>query len=142
MTAPSAAELAQLHARGMTTARPWGEAEMAELLAQTGVHATADPDAMSIGRTIAGEAELLTLVTRPEARRQGHARRHLAAFEAAALARDARAAFLEVAANNQPAINLYLAAGYQKIGHRRGYYRQESSPPVDAIVMKKVLSAQ
>lgn len=136
------AALARLHAIAMTSARPWGAAEMADLLAQNGVHITADEDAMSIGRTIAGEAELLTLATRPEARRQGHARRHLAAFEAAAMARDAKVAFLEVAANNPEALALYRAAGYDKVGHRRGYYRQESGPPVDAIVMKKVLSPQ
>jgi ribosomal-protein-alanine N-acetyltransferase len=125
----------------MTDPRPWTEAELADMLARPETHVSADSHALAIGRTVAGEAELLTLATLPEARRLGHARRHLAAFEAEAEARGADAAFLEVAADNAAAIALYLASGYSQAGRRPGYYRRANGPAVDALIMRKPLHA-
>ena len=124
----------------MTDLRPWTETEFADLLAQPHTHVSADEDALSVGRTVAGEAELLTLATLPEARRRGCARRHLAAFEDEALRRGAELAFLEVAEDNVPAVSLYLAAGYARAGRRPGYYRRPDGSRVDAMIMRKPLS--
>jgi ribosomal-protein-alanine N-acetyltransferase len=123
----------------MTDPRPWTEAEFADLLARPETHVSADANALALGRTVADEAELLTLATLPDARRRGHARRRLAAFEAEAVARGATVAFLEVAADNLPALALYLAAGYAEAGRRRGYYRRVQAPAADALVMRKPL---
>jgi ribosomal-protein-alanine N-acetyltransferase len=126
----------------MTDPRPWTEAEFADLLARPEIHVSADRDALALGRTVAGEAELLTLATLPDARRRGHARRRLAAFEAEAAARGAEAVFLEVAADNAPAVALYLASGYVEAGRRRAYYRRVRGPAADALIMRKPLSGR
>jgi ribosomal-protein-alanine N-acetyltransferase len=128
--------LARLHARCFETApRPWSAAEFADLLAQTECHLSAVPEGFALGRSVAGEAELLTLAVAPEARRRGLGRRLTAAFEAEARARRAREAFLEVAAENAPARALYAALGWRAAGTRRGYF----GPGQDAIVLRKDL---
>ena len=134
------AALARLHARAMTEPRPWSETEFAELLARAEVHVSADAHALAVGRTVAGEAELLTLATLPEARRHGHARRQLAAFETEAARRGADVSFLEVAADNAAAIALYHGTGYSEAGRRPGYYRRGNGPSADAILMRKPLA--
>ncbi|MBL8537770.1 MAG: GNAT family N-acetyltransferase [Hyphomonadaceae bacterium] len=69
---------------------------------------------LAIGMT-AGTAELAGLFlmrTAPEARRQGMARRIVRALLADAAARGARHAFLQVEADNAPAIALYESEGF------------------------------
>lgn len=133
------AGLARLHGQAMTDPRPWTEAEFAAMLARPETLVSADAHGVALGRTVADEAELLTLATLPAARRQGHARRHLAAFETAAAARGARTAFLEVAEDNAAAIALYRTSGYAEAGRRPGYYRRASGPSAAAIIMRKTL---
>jgi len=80
-------------------------------------------------QTAPDEAELLNLGVDPEFRRQGVARALLAALSSVA----SGTLFLEVAADNTAAIELYKKLGWQGIGVRPGYYGQGR---VDAIVMK------
>lgn len=94
----------------------------------------------ALGRAIAGEAELLTLAVAPAARGQGHGRSILTAFEAQALAQEAEMAFLEVAADNAPAIALYQSAGYRESGLRKGYYTTPDGAKIDALLFKKALA--
>lgn len=136
----TAAELAHLHARAMSEARPWSADEFAALLAQASVHLSCNDFGFAIGRTVAAEAELLMLATVPEARRRGHARRHLARFEADARSRGAELAFLEVACDNAAARELYLRGGYVEVGRRPGYYRRANGLAAAALVMRKTLS--
>ncbi|MDN6127255.1 MAG: hypothetical protein L0I66_02520, partial [Tetragenococcus halophilus] len=51
-----------------------------------------------------------------------------------ALAEQVEQIFLEVRVSNQAAQNLYLKNGFNKTGHRTGYY---SKPVEDALVMVK-----
>lgn len=128
--------LARLHARCFTMApRPWSAAEFAGLLAQPECHLSTLPKGFALGRSVAGEAELLTLAVAPEARRQGLGRRLTATFEAEAWTRGAREAFLEVAETNLPARGLYTALGWRAAGLRQGYF----GPGIDAIVLRKDL---
>ncbi len=101
----------------------------------------ADADGFAVGRTIAGEAELLTLAVRPEARRRGAATRLLITFETEAAQRGARCVLLEVAENNAAARALYRSLGYGQAGQRPGYYRSRGAPPVSALILRKLLSA-
>jgi ribosomal-protein-alanine N-acetyltransferase len=133
--------MAAVHAAAMTMPRPWSETEIASLLASPGCFATGDHRAFALGRVTLDEAELLTLATHPDHRRQGLARACLAAFEAEARARGARLAHLEVAADNAPALALYGAAGYGRAGLRRGYYRAAGGARVDAVLLSKTLAA-
>lgn len=131
--------MAALHAAAYRLDRPWTVAEFTALADSPHVLALGDHRAILLTRIIAGEAEVLTIATHPDHRRQGLARALLAQFHAMAQARGASAAFLEVAADNAPALALYRAMGYQPVGHRRAYYAREGAPPADALVLQRAL---
>jgi ribosomal-protein-alanine N-acetyltransferase len=125
-------EMAALHDRSFTTPRAWSAVEFDALLASPGAFLETATEGFLLGRVIAGEAELLTLAVAPSARRAGQGRRLLAAVE--------RNAFLEVAADNGPAIALYAGAGWETRGTRRAYYQRPDGSRVDAVVMSKPLA--
>ena len=132
--------LATLHGRAFAgQGRAWSADEFADLLNSPHAFAVRDVHSFALGRVVADEAELLTLATDPAHHRQGHASRVLAQFEAAASERGAARAFLEVAADNAPAIGLYISHGYTRIARRAGYYDTPSGR-VDAVIMEKYLS--
>ena len=110
---------------------------MQGLVGSAGVFVAAESDGFAIGRIAGDEVELLTLAVDPLRRRQGNGARLVAGFLATAQAQDALRAFLEVAADNEAAIALYLQAGFAVCGRRRGYYRPASGPAVDALVMER-----
>jgi ribosomal-protein-alanine N-acetyltransferase len=128
-------DLAALHARCFSAPPPWGAEAFRELLRSDGVYLCALGPGFALGRVVLDEAELLTLAVAPEARRVGHGRSLLAAFEAGAIRRGATAAFLEVAAGNAAACALYAGAGYRQVGRRRGYYGAGG----DALVLSRRL---
>ena len=131
-----AERLATLHAACFThDPAPWTASSFADLLADPSVFLIEAPDALLLGRAIAGEAELLTLAVAPPARRQGTARRLLAEFDAAARARGAETAFLEVAEDNAPARALYAGAGWAQVGRRPRYYGATA-----ALILRKDLA--
>lgn len=132
---------AALHARGFDTGRPWSPEEFAALLGSPHVFSVGDETAFALGRAIAGEAELLTLVTDPAFRRRGLARERLRRFEEEAQARGAATAFLEVAEDNAAARALYGAAGYAEAARRPGYYPRGALTPADALVLTKRLGS-
>ncbi len=128
--------LADTHARAFAgQGRAWSAAEFAALLASPHVFVTGDARGFALVRVIADEAELLTLATDPDHRRQGHARACLVAFFAEARARGAATAFLEVAEDNAAALALYRGAGFTQTARREGYYPGGRA----AVVMQKHL---
>lgn len=131
------AAMSALHAACFVTPRPWSSAEFSDLLSVPGVFVVGGAEGFALGRALAGEAELLTLAVHPSKRRQGRGRQLLSAFEAEAMAREAEAAFLEVAADNGAAIALYRRAGFVDAGRRPGYYRPPRGGAIDALVMRK-----
>ena len=133
------AAMARLHAAAFPRARPWSEAEFAALLAQPGCFAAGDERAFALVRVIADEAELLTIATHPDHRRRGLARALMAAWTGQAERLGARRAFLEVAADNAPAVALYEATGFTPCGRRRGYYRRAGAAPADALIYARDL---
>lgn len=140
-------ELARLHQAAFTSPAPWRRESFASLLADASVFAIASPcgRAFVLGRALAGEAEVLTLATHPDARRCGLARALLARFEAQARARGAETGFLEVAENNAAARALYARAGWQQAGRRPDYYRIGANDPkggarVAALILRKKLA--
>ena len=88
----------------------------------------------ALGRTVAGEAELRTIVVPPQLRHRGYGRRLLTLFEADAITRGATEAFLEVAEDNIAARTLYTASGWEEVGRRPAYYG-----PIAAVGMRKSL---
>lgn len=124
--------MARLHAVCFGRPRPWSAAEINDILTMTGSFALTAPQGFLIGRVVAGEAELLTLAVAPEARRRGVASALLDRFAAASHSRAATTAFLEVAADNAPAIALYQRKGWAQAGRRRRYY----DAATDALILR------
>lgn len=133
--------LADLHARCFVTPRPWTRVEFSQWLATPGIIFVGDERGFALGRAVVDEAELLTIVVSPEARRKGVARALLGQFERHAVEHAAATCFLEVAANNTAAISLYASLGYRESGLRKAYYSRPDAPPVDAILFSKSLNA-
>ncbi len=75
-----------------------------------------------LASSVLDEGEIFTLAVHPGAQRQGLARCLLVALAAAWDARGVVRRFLEVRADNAPAIALYARAGWTPMGVRRAYY--------------------
>ena len=79
--------------------------------------------AVACGWLVVDELHITVLAVHPAGRRRGLGRQLLEALLAAAQARGAQHATLEVAADNQAALALYGACAFRTAGTRRGYYR-------------------
>ncbi len=124
-----AAALAALHR--VCFDRPWSENSFADLLKGAGVHALGDADGFIVIRCVAGEAEILTLGVVPARRRAGLARELVrAALRLAVDEHQVGHVFLEVAADNNGARDLYAGLGFICHGRRRQYYAK-----MDALMM-------
>ena len=135
--------MAAAHAAAFDTA--WTADDIAELLAGPGgfgfVVEAADVIAgFILCRALADGAEVLTLAVRPSHRRTGVAKALLRTAAHAALQGGAGALFLEVAADNGPAIALYLGDGFREVGRRAGYYARGDAQAADALVMRRDLN--
>jgi len=135
--------LSALHAECFDNA--WTAAEIAKLMAMPGAVTYLaldgdEPVAFILARQAAGEAEILTIGTRPFARRRGAARKLMSH-----LASDLRSAgparlFIEVAAGNKAARALYEAEDFTVTGERKAYYERPGGRREDAVVMMKVIA--
>jgi ribosomal-protein-alanine N-acetyltransferase len=131
--------MAALHARVFTVPRPWTRSEFAEMLQSLHVFAVTAADGFGMVRVTADESELLTLAVAPEVRRRGVGRSLLQqAIERAAM-RGAVTMYLEVAADNAPALALYLSGGFVQTGRRPGYYHAPDGGRTDALVLARAL---
>jgi len=134
----NAIPLADLHK--LCFADPWDAQAIARLAGGPGFalfHGTlAQPEGFVLARAAAGEAEILTIATRPANRRSGIGRALMLAAAKEAANRGATALFLEVDATNAPAIALYHGLGFAKAGERKGYYRVPGAAPADAMVFR------
>ncbi|SCA55879.1 Ribosomal-protein-alanine acetyltransferase [Candidatus Terasakiella magnetica] len=78
------------------------------------------------------EAEIITIATSPDFRRQGLAK---------ALLRQAcektKRMFLEVDEMNKGAIVFYKTMGFSQIARRKNYYTHSKAPKTDALVMER-----
>ena len=132
--------LAALHARCFTSPRPWSAVDFESMLASPSVFLCTLPQGMVMGRVILDESELLTIAVHPQAQGQGLGAQLLAMFEGESLAHGAATGFLEVSAANPVAQRLYARAGWRETGRRRGYYRDVSGAPCDAILMARTFA--
>ena len=81
------------------------------------------------------------LAVEPDLRGQGLGKALLQAALGLAHAAGAEAMFLEVAADNAPAVALYEHAGFERVGLRRGYYANAGGSPIDALVYRRALNS-
>ncbi|MEM9970673.1 MAG: GNAT family N-acetyltransferase [Pseudomonadota bacterium] len=131
-------DLADIHRRAMTVTAAWGAPTIKGFLAAPGAVLVTREEAFALGRVMADEAELLTLVVAPDRQRRGMGRACLRDFEGQVRAKGARRVFLEVADSNEAAVALYHAEGFRRDGVRHGYY-ETAQGPLDAVLMSKVL---
>lgn len=139
-TAAAAPVLAALHAEAFSEG--WTAAAFTELLAMPGASArlalvSGEPAALLLTRQAADEAEIITLATRPAARRQGLARRLLARHIEELLNQGVRSIFLEVAESNSAARALYASLGFAQAGQRTGYYKRTGGNENALILHRK-----
>jgi [ribosomal protein S18]-alanine N-acetyltransferase len=81
---------------------------------------------------IVDEAHIASLATHPGYRRQGVAKQLLVTALDRAYAEGARAALLEVRAGNDAARSMYQTFGFEEVGLRERYYKDNNE---DAILM-------
>jgi ribosomal-protein-alanine N-acetyltransferase len=106
------------------------------MLARNG-DAVGAPIGFALFRTIAGEAELLLIAVAPRHHRGGVGRALLDGFVERARADGASRVHLEVRDGN-PAVDLYLAAGFAPVGRRRDYYHGKGGR-FDAVTFARTI---
>jgi ribosomal-protein-alanine N-acetyltransferase len=125
--------LADLHARAF--ARGWDVSAMKSLLDGQGVFALVaegdDLDGFVMVRVAADETEVLSIAIGPNARRRGLASGLLEQACHRVASMGSVRIFLEVAAANLPARNLYGKYGFREVGLRKAYYEDGD----DALVL-------
>jgi ribosomal-protein-alanine N-acetyltransferase len=124
--------------------RPWTHQDMAELLATPAGHGLileldgADAG-IALWRTMADEAEVLTLAVASACRRRGVGAALLGEVIRQTRRHGAQRLFLEVGVDNPPARALYLQAGFTEVGRRLAYY-QRPTGFADALVLRLTLT--
>jgi ribosomal-protein-alanine N-acetyltransferase len=87
---------------------------------------------------VGSDADVQTIAVSPATQRSGLGRRLLAQLLDEAGRRGCTRAFLEVAADNQPAQQLYEQTGFAVTARRRDYY----APGLDAVLMMRTISKE
>ena len=111
--------------------KPWGADEFCDLK-KSGCEIVASENGFIVWRTVCDEAEIITIGVHPDARGTGIAIAMLGLMENEVKKSGAKQIFLEVSAENVPAINLYKKCGFVQNGRRPRYY-----DGIDAILMVK-----
>ena len=93
-----------------------------------------------IGQVAADVSEIISIGVDEAWQKRGMGRILFAAFERAVTRAGAKRLFLDVAADNAPAMALYKAMGCVEVGRRKAYYTRHQAPSVDALVMTKALT--
>ena len=90
----------------------------------------------ALGRIVLKEAELLLLAVRTDGQRKGIGQALLDRFILVAASRGADRLHLEVRDGN-PAMNLYLKAGFAEVGRRKNYYTGGDGQIYDALTLTR-----
>lgn len=124
-------KLAEIH--GLSFPHQWDEDELSRLNGQDGVmilearraspYGTRNPLGFIIIRTVAGEAEVLTIAVHPRSRGRGVGKKLMQEAIFRLYSDRCECLFLEVDSANDPAVLLYKSLGFRQIGERKGYYR-------------------
>jgi [ribosomal protein S18]-alanine N-acetyltransferase len=96
------------------------------------------PVAYGLYRTVTEEAEILSLAVLEDFRNNHIARRMLTNICDKLQPMGIKKIFLEVAANNYSALQLYTGSGFTGTGIRKNYYSQ-GKMKTDALIMSKLL---
>lgn len=142
-----AKEAAALHQRCFQEF--WSEASMSTLLQNPCVHGfftytpcKSDPIGLLLGQIIFEDAEIYTLATQNEYRRQGVASHLLEKFIVECLARSVKRILLEVHEANVPALRFYERVGFVAYGRREKYYASFLRDYSDAILFEMAFGSK
>lgn len=120
----------------------WSEADLAAYVSSDLVWVSGEPIAgFLLIRDLGDEAEILTLAVDPAERRVGHGAALLEASKQDLSKTGVLRLFLEVAADNLPALALYERQGFVSIGIRKAYYRRDPGANMDAKLLSCALPA-
>ena len=111
--------------------RPWDADDFRDLK-KSGCEIVASENGFIVWRTVCDETEIITIGVNPAARGDGIATAMLTLMEHKIKKAGVKKIFLEVSAENAPAIALYKKCGFIENGRRPKYY-----DGVDAVLMKK-----
>ncbi|MEM9572810.1 MAG: GNAT family N-acetyltransferase [Pseudomonadota bacterium] len=141
------AEMADLHAACFAAQETWSSGAFSDVLSLPTTYARGifEADrlrAFALIQFVAGDAEILTLATAPEARQRGLAREILQSLQEELAPLGLEKWLLEVAADNSGAITFYQRLGFQTDGERRNYYKRLEGGAVNAILMSKPAGRQ
>lgn len=119
---------------------PWDEAGIRALLdhpASTAFVAMVGNPKTAVGfvmgQLAADEAEILSIGVAKEWQRKGIGRRLVDGLARAVARAEVKRVFLEVAADNAPAVALYRRLGFAEAGRRKDYYARKGGAAVDAL---------
>ena len=136
--------LVEIHAAGFR--RGWSADEIEELVADSTVtrhvlrreslFGARRPQGFILIRTVAGQAEVLTIAVAPAARGRGHGRALMEEALRSLYRELVPEIFLEVDENNASAVSLYRSLGFVEVGRRKGYYGGEHGPGGTALVLR------
>jgi len=104
------------------------------------VHVRAFLDYFAMGRLVLDALEILTVACAVDAQRRGLARLEMLLPCEASAVLGARSVFLEVAADNMPALGLYKSLEFEQVGRRSGYYQRRDGTKCDALILRKSLT--
>ncbi len=129
-----------LEIENMSFSEPWSEKSFATEFDADSFFAVALEDKILLGfvilRALGDEGEIFKIAVLPDKRGQGTGDALLKAALYDSADRGIRRVYLEVRANNEPAIRLYEKHGFITAGRRKHYY---SHPVEDAVLMERKL---
>ena len=123
------AVLSEIHKTSFS--RGWTDGEFEALLAQDAysclvARKSGNIDIPAAGfvliKSVLDEAEIISVATKPSARRKGIAWQLMSAAIRKLSADRVKSVFLEVDINNEAAIRLYKKLGFETLSSRQGYY--------------------
>ena len=125
-------KLAELHKKCFPD-KPWSASDFVDLK-KSGCEIMPSENGFLVWRTVADEAEIITIGVAPLMRRNGIAEALILLMEQELKKSGVVNVFLEVSEVNTPAKKLYEKCGFKPTGNRPKYY-----DGVDAIIMTKRL---
>jgi len=138
-----APQIARLHANSFH--RGWSDGEIEQLMLErnTVTHRATEIGVLRgfiMSRLVADEAEILSIAVAASHRGRGIAGALLNLHLRRLAGLGARAVFLEVDTQNEPAQRLYRRAGFREVGRRPGYYPQAGNQAAAALVLRRDLN--
>jgi ribosomal-protein-alanine N-acetyltransferase len=140
--------LAALHERCFTAPwdQLWSATSFAEILAMPGaagwlISDENQPLGFAVVRCVVDEMEIILIAIDPDHRRRGLAGTLLDGVLETAGQNGIKTVFLEQAAPNLAARQLYASRGFTEVGQRRRYYHGPAGDVADAVILRRDLQA-